>query len=414
MELLEVLGLLKRRLGVLLAAVLLCGLAGLALSLLLHPVYEAQAKLIVSTRSEETSSVTSDQISSAEQLVDVYAVILRSRSVLEPIIDRLGLDVDYETLYSRVQVYAVEQTQVMALTARAGSREEALAILTALVEAAPDALTEAVEAGSVRTVEEPGCAEKPVFPDRALFVILSGLLGGLAAAAAVSAHGLCTVQSEDDLRRVLDVPVLGCIPRSRAGRDAQPVVEAYKTLATNLSAHNTHLLILTSARSGEGKSTVAVNLAHALGRTGARVLLMDCNFRAPALHRMLGVKEQPGLSTLLQEETAPIRVHRRTDMLLDLIPAGPKPPSATELLGGRVMGAMLLQLAETYDYILCDAPQALGVADAGALSRQGGGVLLVVRQGMAHRKELRRAKATLELAGATVTGAVLVCAGLRH
>jgi len=190
--------------------------------------------------------------------------------------------------------------------------------------------------------------------------------------------------------------------------------EAYKTLRTNLSfasiSRKYKKLIITSAIPGEGKSTVAINLAFALAESDAKVLLIDCDLRSPTLRRLLHVRPEykAGLTSLLAgTSTLNECIFRYPKMNCDVLLAGTTPPNPAELLSSPQMERILDYLSKSYDYIICDTPPISVVTDAAALSRFCDGVIMVVRQKNATRDQVRAAKRNLDAVQANVIGTIL-------
>lgn len=192
--------------------------------------------------------------------------------------------------------------------------------------------------------------------------------------------------------------------------------EAYKTLRTNLSfasiSKQYKKIVVTSAIPNEGKSTTAVNLAITLAESDANVLLIDCDLRNPTLRRLLRVRAEykMGLTALLTRDSSPDKcIFRHPKMNCDVLLAGTIPPNPAELLSSPQMKALLDQLAEQYDYIICDTPPVSVVTDAAALSRYCDGVVLVVRQKLSSRDQVWAAKRNLDAVQANIIGTVLTC-----
>jgi len=187
--------------------------------------------------------------------------------------------------------------------------------------------------------------------------------------------------------------------------------EAYRMLRTNLQFAGVNgelqVLMVTSADSGEGKTTTACNLAAVMAQAGRRVLLLDADLRRPSVHHSFGLSNRTGLSSLLIREVEVVDAVQEALVGLDVIPSGPVPPNPAEMLGSVRMQELLIELKGRYEVVIVDTPPLLPVTDAQVLAAAADGVLLVLRSGRVHRDHARRAKTLLEQAGANVVGAVL-------
>lgn len=147
--------------------------------------------------------------------------------------------------------------------------------------------------------------------------------------------------------------------------------------------HPLKTVLLTSAMPGEGKTFVCANLAYAFARqTDRRVLLLDADLRAPAVHSVLGAPSEPGLAEHLQGRASVEKILQRGPQEnLYFIPAGKPPANPAELVAGGKLKGLLAQLAPLFDWILLDSPAAAPVSDALQIARWCDGVLLVVQGG---------------------------------
>ena len=214
-ELLEVILLLKRNLKMILLFSVVCGAIGFSVSaFLMKPVYEASAKMIVNTGKGDGTNITNDQITSAQNLVKTYAIIIQSRTVLQEVIDELELSVSYEELQDMVSVSAVNGTQVMEISVKNGDPETAERITDRILKIAPDVIIEAVEAGSVKTIEKAHQSVNPVSPDKLKITVLAVLAGMITAFLFMMVRYILdtTYKSEQDIQNDLGIIVLGTIP----------------------------------------------------------------------------------------------------------------------------------------------------------------------------------------------------------
>lgn len=214
-DLREIFFLLKRKGLVIIASALACALVGLLITMFfITPKYEASAKMIVNSRQEQTANITNDMINSAKNLVDTYSIIIKSDTVLDQVIEKLGLDIDYMELSKRVNVSAINSTQVMRVAVQDPDPEAARQIVSEITRIAPDIIKETVEAGSVKVISEARAGQAPVSPNKVKNTALAGLLGLIVSVAVIILQDMLnnTFKSDEDIRKYLDLAVLGVIP----------------------------------------------------------------------------------------------------------------------------------------------------------------------------------------------------------
>lgn len=266
-------------------------------------------------------------------------------------------------------------------------------------------------------------------PRFALIMILVGVggvvLGGaLTLLAEMTDH---TVKRPIDLQRVIDRPVLAAIPSLDIGRFHTPenlffrtkrVVEAdlesgmlydrsyvreirHRSIATEqirklrlrmntTTGERVRTILVTSALAGEGKSTVAANLAVAISQMiGEHVLLVDGDLRRPDLHNFFGLPPKPGLAEYLEYDLDLSQLLVKTDFdKLTMLQAGKVPANSTELLNSEKMRHLIMEVKSRYPdrYIVVDSPPVLSTPEPDVLGGQVDGIVLVVRAGMTPRE----------------------------
>jgi non-specific protein-tyrosine kinase len=282
------------------------------------------------------------------------------------------------------------------------------------------------------TVVEP--ATQPANPINATIeqdVALAVAIGGsLAMALAFLLEYLDdTIKTADDVQRVLNLITVGTIPkmgqlRRKTGSKGQvvvsqksfaPVAEAYRALRTNLQfsslimTNPSTTLLITSADTSEGKSTVAANLAVVMAQSGKRVILVDGDLRRPSLHKPFNITNDVGLTNWLVDENLGLDTALSKTVIdnLLLLPSGPLPPNAADLLSSVRIERLIIQLTEQADIVIVDSPPLLAVTDASILASHVAATLLVIDAGHTRREVCQRGKEILERIGVRPLGVIL-------
>ncbi len=327
-----------------------------------------------------------------------------------------------------------------ALEQLAGATDDERADAEALVESLRFRSAElTAEISLTRIDEEPVAAGGVILEDAKVPVsaaepkpMRAALLGGVIGliVGAVLGYGRDRlddrIRDEGRLKSLLDdVPVLGRIPFDIRKQPARPVAlveprspvsEAFRALNTNLRflaaarsqsrpSELGEILVVTSALTAEGKTTVASNLAVTAARTGLRVLLVDADLRKPTISSLFGVETPRGLAHLLAGQKPKVRVDT-AEPNLRIVGAGTVPPNPAELLASPRAAAIWLQLRQQADLVVVDTPPVLSVADALEITHHADWVLLTVRNRQSREHQLLGALERLHRVGSPVTGVV--------
>jgi polysaccharide biosynthesis transport protein len=305
--------------------------------------------------------------------------------------------------------YEEQQRLMLGMNARAAEYAnlradlERLRTAADLVDARIKELSVQADAGALHiAIVEPAHIQAELTQPRRARVLGMGLGLGLVCGtllALVRDRRDRVLRSGDEMKSLLGTPSLYVIPHIKGRQQARIVqlepgseaAEAYRILRTAISYSlrdaSPKTLLVTSPERGDGKTTVATNLAIALAQAGHRTILVEADLRKAEMQRIFGFEAEDGLALVLagqqklQEAIRPSGIRR-----LDLLPCGPIPENPAELLNSPAFAATLDALAERYDYILLDSPPVLAVADAHILAPMCAGTLLVLRAGKSDRE----------------------------
>jgi len=283
----------------------------------------------------------------------------------------------------------------------------------------------------------PTSPSEPNIPRNLSFALVLGVISGVGLAFLLENMDN-TVRTPEQAQVVSGLPSLGMIPLgsksanhgSRGKRLAltaskevvetvtqvrpqSQMAESYRALRTSLLLSNLgappKVIMVTSARPQEGKTTTSINTAIVLAQKGVRVLLVDADLRRPSIHKTLGMGPRSGLSNVLTGSATLQQTIAASPILTNLfiMPAGTPPPNPAELLASSNMRDLILELRGMYDHIVIDTPPTLSVTDAVVLSPRADATILVIRSGQTTKQALRRARDILMQVNAHVAGVLL-------
>jgi succinoglycan biosynthesis transport protein ExoP len=288
----------------------------------------------------------------------------------------------------------------------------------------------------VNAARVPTAPVEPNIPRNLAFALVLGSITGIGLAFLLENMDN-TVRTPEQAQALSALPSLGIIPLgSKTGRGSatsrlaltsskeavemvtqvrpqSQMAESYRALRTSLLLSNLgappKVILVTSARPQEGKTTTSINTAIVLSQKGVRVLLVDADLRRPSVHKTLGMGPGSGLSNVLTGSATLQQAITAVPLLpnLYILPAGTPPPNPAELLASSHMRDLLGELREQFDHIVIDSPPTLSVTDAVVLSPRADATILVIRSGQTTKPALRRARDILLQVNAHVAGVLL-------
>ncbi|MDL9978267.1 polysaccharide biosynthesis tyrosine autokinase [Microbacterium sp. ASV49] len=404
------------------------------------PLYEAAASGVIKTVAVPTGpqeqSLFGTNDTAAQNKVAAYLDLAGYREVAQNVITDLNLNTTPEQLVNLVTVTNPPGTTVLRIVAQGSSPASARALAEAWIR------------GMVKTIDkvygttgQPGSAAvnitpvgsaslptSPVFPDLRTALLVGAVIGlgfGVGFALMRTASDR-RVRAADEVEKKTDVAVVGTIPLSKqddsemrlfdpaAGRQGPgfAVAEAMRTLRTNLQFMDVdnppRTIVVTSPLPGDGKSTIACNLALTLAENGSNVVLVDGDLRRSKVAQTMGLSSSAGLSDILAGRADIGDVLQRAPQSENLyvLAAGSVPPNPSEVLGSARMKAVLEELA-AHSTVIIDAPPLIPVTDGAVLTHQADGALIVVSVGKTTYDLVEKALDTLRKARGRALGIVL-------
>jgi capsular exopolysaccharide synthesis family protein len=285
--------------------------------------------------------------------------------------------------------------------------------------------TASVQAINARVLNKATVPSSPYKPNKKLMLaigILLGLMLGLGLAFLLE-HFDNTFKSSEEVEKKLNVPVIGMLPNISEKEEASPALqfveqpksafsESIRTLRTgvllSLPDNDHKAILVTSTVPGEGKTTIAMNLAHSLSHLGDAILV-EADLRRPMMKKNMGRKKEKGLTSLISGESdfaESIMLDARSKKL-HILSSGTVPPNPLELLSSEKFDILLEKLKQKYKFVIMDCAPVMAVSDALVLSQKVDGVLFVVKHESTPSQLVESAVSRLRRVSAKIIGVTL-------
>lgn len=378
-----------------------------------QPRYTASATFTVNIQRDqqgvgESGTVAFYNNSAAEQMAKTFPYILTS-GVLKR---KVAKDMGTGSVTGNIQADVAENTNLLTISVTDRDAGRAYAILQSVIKNYPEISEVIVGKTNMEMLDETGIPPEPDNPKEFKKSALKGGLFGFLIAALWTALLVVTrrtVRKESDIHRWMHTRCLGTVPeiheKRRSGTSQTRMVltdpkveeklqESFRMIRNKVEyhAHEYHLktFLITSALAGEGKSTIAVNLALSLAQAGKKVVLIDCDLRHPTDRKILNLDPGEGLGEVLEHKKKLAEcIIKSKDMGLDpemrlmFLPGGTSLRDGSELLGTEFMHRIISRMEEWADYVILDSAPAGLLTDAVVLAQYADAAVFVVRKDFA-------------------------------
>ena len=376
------------------------------------PYYEAKAIFAVSAgytyALDVQSYSTYYDTTAARQVVSTFSDIISTEAMRELIAQSLGKDTFNATISASL---AAENSNLFALTVRSSDPQEAYDVLNAVMENYPRVAAMVLGDTRIYVIEEAtvpaspansrswkGSAVKGAILGAGVVVLIMGII-------ALSIH---TVNSADDLKNAVSIKCLGTLPycrvKKRTGGNgsilitessaSRPFTEAILTVRARLlhycKKNNAKVILITSTVPGEGKTTLAANLAVSLAQNGSKVILVDADLRLQSLRRFFRVRhESRGLVDALEAQN-PYLPGFLTDVGVENLKliSGGSSAAPFSILRSKKIKNIFEKLRDMADYVIVDTPPSGMLSDAESFIRYSDGVIYVIKADYASRSQI--------------------------
>ncbi len=348
------------------------------------------------------------------QLIYDINVMVSSRNLLTKMTTRLENEGEVTPELLAANKYTItpelmRQTRMVQIEVDSTSPEVAMGVANAMSDTLVDYLDKNLQLKNVQVLDRAMTPTKPSRPRILLNTLIGIFLGGTGCFLLCFLKELFrgTVDSPDVVTQRLGATVVGTVAQlgeeiaesrqstSRSNNivtvevDGKTprfdVAESFRLLRTNLQyslskKNGAKVFVVTSTSPKDGKTFIASNVATIIASSGQRVLLVNCDLRKPALHKLFNLERNSGVvNILVGEATFDDVVYRNVlNMPLDVLASGPVPPNPSELLMSADFAKIVTDNLENYDYIILDAPPCLNISDAAIVGKLSDGVLFVI------------------------------------
>ena len=365
----------------------------------------------------------------AEQMGLIFPYIFTSGALSDVIASDLG----QSSVPGTINVTCIKGTNLLTITVSSWDANYAYDVLQSVLRNYPAVAQFVVGQTELKVIDDSGIptdtGRESVIRGSIKKGALIGFLLGMAIVA-LNVLTFRTVRNESELRSLLNIPCLGTLPffqkkqRRNSTRteinilndgENSDYVEAIRLVRTRLERQmeGKKVLMVTSSISGEGKSTVAANLAISMARKGKRVVLVDCDLRNPSVSQIFGLTEEyPGLVSILRGQSqlkdSLVSVSDHGNPLgLTLLPGGEREPRLVEILSSENMTHVIQSLRAHTDVVILDTPPSAMLVDAMMLVRHVDAIAYVVMSDYARRRYIFEGVEELSSSGAPIVGCIL-------
>lgn len=393
------------------------------------PLYETSTTLLL-TNTSTSEEIDQNDIILNQKLVTTYSELIKSRRVLNQVIEDLKLDVTLSELANSITIESVSNTEILKVSIKNKDKDLAREIANKTAEVFSNEVAEIYKINNISVIDE-ALTPKMVSNNTTVRDVFIAAIFGIVASVSilfVIYYFDDTIKYSESLEEEIKLPIVGKIGLSDVKKKKKEestelivnkypkslISEAIKTLRTNLQFSTVDKdfksILVTSSIPGEGKSFISANLAIAFSQAGKNVLVVDCDMRKGRQHNIFNVSNKIGLSNLLIDDLSNIEkgyIKQTGIKRLSVLPCGTIPPNPSELLNAKKNRDLMKKLSEKYDLVIYDGVPCNGLPDSIVMSTLVDKTLIVSAENKTPKELLKNTKKSLESVNADIFGDVL-------
>lgn len=436
MTLLELLELIRKNLKLVVALPVACAIvAAIVCWGFLEDQYTAEVDIYALSKLDsqaQTDATTTNDLTGSQMLANDISTLAESTQIQNEVAKELGLQ---DLTGYKISIESSTTSRIISIGVTGQSPAGTAAIAGQLVDTLNSVAKNVMDVKAINVVSKPEVPTEPSGPNRKLYVLVALLAGLFVAIAIIVLKDMIDtrIHGEEQAAALAGMPVVGRFSAAKEGsvalRDSKRKrkknlppdlkVVSNASMRNSASALFTNIrfmevdkhrgnLVVTSSVPNEGKSTVAISLAAAIGAVGHKCLIVELDMRHRSLGKALGLYPEFGLGAVLQGECSVKDAVVPTSLEnVDFLDAEPSITIPESVLDTKGFASLMQELSKEYAYVVYDTPPLAAFSDAAVAASKADGVLLVVRDGFTHQRDLAYACDALNVSSAHKLGLVV-------
>lgn len=405
-------------------------------------IYESTTTLYVEPQ-VNSSIVDYEGILTNSKMIKTYKQIIKSRKIVNKVIDNLKLDITYDKLIDMMTISAVSDTEMLSINIKSEYYQQATIIANELANVFIDQMKIDMGIENIVVIDPAIDNLTPVEPNMmklSLLGLLAGIMFGCAFAFILETMDN-KVKNHDDVKKYLKIKTIGMIPNYSVVNDQKKKIntiskntnikildepnniasESIRMLRTNLNFMDLKVINAVSTVPSEGKTEVLTNLALSFALLEKRVILVDCDLRKPKVHKNFGLCRGIGVSDIVisknklnYKEAIQTYTDKKSNISIDVLAAGSKVSNPSELINSKSFSNLIQNLKEEYDLVLIDCPPISSMTDGMLVSYLSDGTIYVIESERTDYQVIKSCLEELKSNKTFILGAVLTKVNIKN